>query len=161
MRIPWILLLGVGVAHADPRYELATNPLAVVDEDFSVSLAGVVGPHVVVRGELQLATAGLPLDQASAGVAVSARLFLDRAFSGPFVEPGLVARTSSTSCFESMVAGACDYLVGPEISAGWQWLFGSHYTAAASIGVEKFLAGEGAAEIPLVYTGALRVGYAW
>jgi hypothetical protein len=171
MRIPILLVLCVRVAHADPTYELATNPLAIVDEEYSVSMAAAVASHVVVRGELQLAAANVPLADVSAAAGLSVRLFLDHAFQGPFIEPGVITRTTTTSgnCLENstIVDGMCGYTprtLGPEIYVGWQWTFGSHFTGAASFGVEKvWFADNGlsAAAIPHVFAGALRVGYAW
>ncbi|MFT3699880.1 MAG: hypothetical protein QM831_42445 [Kofleriaceae bacterium] len=94
--------------------------------------------------------------------AVSAPIYLKRAYSGPFVEPGLIIHTDSSSndcydCYADTSTMGTSY-VGPEMLVGWSWLFDSGLNMSFAIGASKRIDSNNSDPDP---AGYFRVGYAF
>ena len=97
-------------------------------------------------------------------VTASAPIYLRRTFSGPFMEPGIIYRSSQS--------GSSGYMdthtwAGPELLLGWQWNFDSGLNIAAAFGPAKHMSenntstdGYNYSESDKVdYNGYFRFGY--
>jgi hypothetical protein len=104
-------------------------------------------------------------------VTASVPLYFRRTFSGPFIEPGLIYRTSSSS-YNSSAAGCVSCTdssttkawVGPELLFGWHWNFDSGLNVSWAFGLAKHASDSNTD--PNAYTssdpdvnGYFRVGY--
>lgn len=157
------------LASAEPRVVLATDPIAPLHGHYALSASYALGSHVAIRADAAVGDrADQPDGHALAQGSVSLQLFLDRAFHGPFLEPGLVVRR--TPMFGALVEDpggygviADDFHILPEVLLGWQWLYHDRYSLAVAAG---------AAAVPQVPYGVLgeptystetyvRLGYAF
>ncbi len=105
-------------------------------------------------------------------VAASAPIYFRRTFSGPFLEPGVIARDTHDRVYYD---GACaqGYMCGPidppshawggiEMLFGWQWTFDSGLNVAMAFGVAKHLGGyHSDSSDGTDANGYFRVGYAF
>jgi hypothetical protein len=71
-------------------------------------------------------------------------IYFRRTYSGPYLEPGLITRSTSSSysnyCASSSGCGSSGDThtwVGPELLLGWQWSFDSGLNLAMAFGVAK------------------------
>ena len=69
-------------------------------------------------------------------VTASMPIYLRRTFDGPFMEPGLIYRTSSTGSSDSMDTQSW---VGPELLFGWHWNFDSGLNISWAVGPAKHM----------------------
>ena len=104
-------------------------------------------------------------------IAASAPIYFRRTFSGPFLEPGVIARSSRDRVYYD---GACAYdtpcsspdnshsWAGIEMLFGWQWTFDSGLNVAMAFGVAKHLAtNQMSSSDDADANGYFRVGYAF
>ncbi|HEY1556211.1 MAG TPA: hypothetical protein VGF94_15350 [Kofleriaceae bacterium] len=95
---------------------------------------------------------------------LSLPIYFRRTYSGPFLEPGLIVRGSTTN--DDYECDGCDSTststswAGPEMLFGWQWMFDSGLNVAWAAGVVKHLGGDAMGENTDV-NGYFRVGYAF
>jgi hypothetical protein len=110
-------------------------------------------------------------------VAASAPIYFRRTFSGPFLEPGVIARSTLrrvyydlAPCDTSTGTGGCydnsgqprDNWAGIEMLFGWQWTFDSGLNVAMAFGVVKHLAtNRTGSSDDADANGYFRVGYAF
>lgn len=145
------MLLGLAVlasstAYADPprRIMLATDPLALVNGTYTAAAAYAIHDHVALTGEALYAdpdgaSRAWHQSREQAGV----RLFLDRAFQGPFVEAGLRRTHVSGDGIAVDQNGApisfhAEYrMFGPTVSVGWQWTFHDTWSLSYAVGTSK------------------------
>lgn len=146
MRTLILLALASSTAYAEPprRIELATDPLALVNGTYTVDAAYAIHDHVALTGEALYVDPG---DSSPAWrqsrVQAGVRLFLDRAFQGPFVEAGL-RRTHATGDGYAVdqngtaIPFHADYrMFGPTVSVGWQWTFHDTWSLSYAVGTSK------------------------
>ncbi len=111
----------------DKEWNISTNPIGYLFGLFGVSVAKSMNHNVALRGDVNI----FNIDGDSGyEVGISAPIYLKRVFSGPFLEPGLIARDFDTNNGE----GA---LVGPEVLFGWHWTFDSGLNVSAAVGAAK------------------------
>jgi hypothetical protein len=160
-----IAVLACTPALADPRYELAIDPVSWVNHQYAASASVALAPQVIVRadGGIGIGTE----NERRAGL--SAKLFLDRAFHGPYVEPGVIWRdtTMDYGCLGGPQDEGCPPARARWTSAaalvGYQWTFATHFSLAAAAGYSRPISGE-----PSAYDGDgpqlegyVRAGYVW
>ena len=77
-------------------------------------------------------------------------MYLRRAYRGPFLEPGFIARTFAEG----------DH-IGPQALLGWHWSRDSGLNVAVAIGAAHYWLTEDEYEREIVPSGDFRVGYAF
>jgi hypothetical protein len=101
----------------------------------------------------------------------SVPIYLKRTFSGPYLEPGLILRESTTNygdvCYSgydsSCGGGDTHRWAGPEMLFGWQATFDSGLTVQMAAGVAKHMASnvDESDSQTTDFNGYFRVGYAF
>jgi hypothetical protein len=135
---------------------IATNPIGWMFGFYGISVSQAVSAHVAIRGDANW----FNFDNSRGGyeVGLSAPIYFRRTFSGPFLEPGVVARNleSCSGCTPSSTSA------GPEVLFGWHWSFDSGLNVAMALGAMKDVnnprPGSGSNNAEPV--GYFRIGYA-
>jgi hypothetical protein len=126
------LLLAVldGSALADPtdspRFELATDPLGLIQGRYELAATYALTDHLAVRGSVMRGDASTQATLSRATLCVVA--YLDRTFHGPFLEAGF---GYEDNWFEITNTG------GPEVLLGWQWTYAKHYSLSTAVGAMR------------------------
>ncbi len=150
------------------RFNFSTNPIGWLVGFYGVSVAAAVTDNIVLRGNVELFDYDLFGHTTGHELAISAPLYLRRAFSGPFLEPGFVYQATMDTPWDlfddgDMTPVAHTY-AGPEVLFGWHWTFDSGFNIAAALGVTRNLhhtsTDESSSDEPMP-TGYLRVGMAF
>jgi hypothetical protein len=97
----------------------------------------------------------------------SAPLFFRHTFSGIYLEPGLIYRSSSSSsyAYDAASCTSCqtssdNSWVGPELLVGYQWNFDSGLNISYALGLAKHLGGDQMDSSDNVdFNGYFRAGY--
>jgi hypothetical protein len=133
---------------------VSLNPIGLLISWYDVSVAVGISRNLAISGAFTVLLAGSPLGGSSSSYqgSFSMPIYVRHTFSGPFVEPGLVAGT--LTCGYSCPS---DPFVGAELLVGWHWRADSGLNAALAVGVEKVVDSNGE-ESPSP-TGYARVGY--
>jgi hypothetical protein len=164
-----LLVIVPASARADHGITVASDPIALVAGTYTLSAAHAVASRVAVRvdGEATRDLAGVAGQTWRAGVSVP--IYFERAFHGPFLEPGVVTGRYLTGIgltegTEAMPHGSVyaitERVRGPRVFVGWQWMFGSGLHLAAAIGASR--SWPGAREVPARSRESyLRVGFAF
>jgi hypothetical protein len=101
-------------------------------------------------------------------LAATAPLYFRRAYSGPFLEGGLLVRhdseedyyyDSSYSCIDDCSSSSS--WAGPELMFGWHWSFDSGLNIAGAFGVAKRMNDDDEYDSGAEPVGYFRVGYAF
>jgi hypothetical protein len=150
------------------RFNVSTNPIGWIAGFYGVSASYAVTQNIVLRGDVNYFKGGLFGDDTSGyEVGVSAPIYLRRAYSGPFIEPGLIARgiTHSEDSFDlngnsTGTMSTTDTMVGPEMLAGYHWTFDSGLNVAMAFGIAKNLNASDSSD-SIQPAGYFRVGYAF
>lgn len=125
------------------------DPVGLVSGRYAISAARRMSEHIAIRVDGQVIDGSNPIVTVHTWrTGITAPIYLDRAFHGPFIEPGVfVARrlsafglTQETDAMASVYA-AYDHAAGPQVFVGWQWLFRSGLTIAGAIGASQNWAG--------------------
>jgi len=145
------------------KTNISTNPIGWMVGFYGLSVSHVVHPNVAIRGDANY----ISID-GSRGyeVGISAPIYFKRAYQGPFIEPGLIARGELDD--DDYENSYCDYdcddsdsMMGPEMLFGWHWTFDSGLNVAAAIGVARDLDEDDAYDSGVQPAGYFRVGYAF
>jgi hypothetical protein len=146
------------------KTNLAANPLAAMFGYYDGSASFVVSSNVAIATSV---TAWNLSYSHGYQAAVSAPIYFRRAFSGPFLEPGLVVRSTTSTCCYDLVAGArpdvaADAWAGPEVLFGWHWTFDSGLNIVTASGVaRRVLVSNDDGRNAVESVGYFRVGYAF
>lgn len=133
-------------ARADPprQIELAIDPLGLMRDAYTLRGTYALTDHVALTGEaLYVPTHDDSPAWGMTRLEASVRLFLDRAFQGPFVDAGLryqEARGIGYTVDPNGNAAPFDgnYRVfGPRAGIGWQWTFHDAWSISYAVGVTK------------------------
>jgi hypothetical protein len=100
-------------------------------------------------------------------ISASAPIFFRRAYSGPFLEPGIVIHNDNTS-YDAYACSGCssssgNNWVGPEMMLGWSWIFDSGLNMSFAAGAAKKMGQDSmsySSDEP-EFAGYFRVGYAF
>lgn len=132
------------------RVNLALDPLTLLVGWIDLEAQVAISDHVAISGSF----ATMTVDSTTGiGAALTAPLYLRRVFSGPYLEPGLVVYKFSDENGSSTTAG-------PQMSAGWQWMFDSGFNVAVAVGAAR-LGGGDEGDGGAVPQGYFRTGYAF
>ncbi|CAN5791298.1 hypothetical protein BH11MYX3_BH11MYX3_08140 [soil metagenome] len=155
----------------DPkRFNISTNPIGFLVGFYGLSVAGAITDNIVIRGNVELFDYEFFGRTTGHELAISAPLYLRRAFSGPFLEPGFIYQQTMDTPWDLFGDGdqmpVAHTYAGPEILFGWHWTFDSGLNFAAALGVTRSMnttssnSDEYQSDEPMP-TGYLRVGYAF
>lgn len=137
------------------RTNIATNPISMLFGFYGASIAHAVTANLVVRGDVTL-MAPEQSEPRMFDVTATAVLYPRRAYSGPFIEGGAVAR--STSCKDTNYC-ANDKQMGLTALVGYHWTYDSGFNIALAAGATRF--SDSTQNSELEPAGYLRVGYAF
>ena len=133
-------------ARADPprHIALATDPLGLINGTYVLHGVYAFNDHVALTAEgVRSSEDGLGTSTSMTRLQGGVRLFLDRAFQGPFVEAGVrrqdtrgIGYVLDQNGMASPYVG--DYMTfGPRASVGWQWTFHDTWSISYAIGTSK------------------------
>ncbi|HTR56414.1 MAG TPA: hypothetical protein VMJ10_37325 [Kofleriaceae bacterium] len=168
------VLVPAAVARADPpglvaptapsprRFEIAIDPISPRFGYWEGAIDCAISRQVV----LSLSAAYWTSDPLNGGaqIVASVPIYLSRAYSGVFVEPGMVLRGYS-HVYPGAPANFVDPdppWMGPELLVGWQVTSASGLAIAAAFGLVKPLSTRDSSQKPLddpEINGYFRVGY--
>jgi hypothetical protein len=117
------------------RVNIAVNPFSPFFGYYDGSISYGVSPHVAISGGFSAWSSGT-IGTSGYQVTASLPLYFRRTFSGPFVEPGLIYRTSNLGD-----GNGNDSWAGPEMLLGWHWNFDSGLNLIAAFGVASHSTG--------------------
>jgi hypothetical protein len=150
------------------KTNLAANPFGLMFGYYDASASFAVNQNIA----LSVSGAYYSLDHTSGyQVTASAPLFFRRTFSGPYLEPGVILRSTQDRGYYDY--GACidtcsnavpsDDWAGIEMLFGWQWTFDSGLNVAMAFGVARHLASNrmSSSDDNADANGYFRVGYAF
>jgi len=150
--------------------EITVNPFGPFWGYYDIAAAHAVSQNVAVQGSL---SAWDRENGYSTGYQLTASvpIYLKRTFSGPFLEPGVIIRESSSGdnyCYDasgsySSCGSDSRRWAGPEMLFGWQGTFDSGLTVQFAAGVAKRMATnyDGSSGDETDFNGYFRVGYAF
>ena len=139
------------------KTNISTNPIGWMFGFYGLSVSHAISNNVAIRGDANIFSIE---DDSGYEVGVSAPIYFRRVYSGPFIEPGIIARGFGTSsdCYDC----SSDSMVGPEILFGWHWTFDSGLNAAFAFGAARSMSDsndEYESDDPQP-AGYFRIGYA-
>ena len=141
------------------KLNISTNPIGWMFGFYGVSVSQAVSDNVAIRGDANI----MSIDNTSGyEVGVSAPIYFRRVYSGPFLEPGLIARGMRDDYDYEYSCEGCNStytMVGPEILFGWHWTFDSGLNVAMAFGAARNMNSEGSSDEPEP-AGYFRIGYA-
>ncbi len=145
------------------KTNISTNPFGFMYGSYSISASYAVSDNVVIRGD---ANVGKMIEGGSGvELGVSAPIYFRRAYSGPFLEPGLITRTVNQdeynySDYSSMSTTSSAVLF--EMMFGWHWSFDSGLNVAAALGAAREIGNSSSdsySSDDVHFAGYFRVGY--
>ncbi len=143
------------------KFNISTNPIGWIMGIYGVSASYALGQNVAIRGDANYFSLE---NERGYEVGVSAPIYFRRVYSGPFIEPGIVARAfQSTDSYDSGCidcSSSTSTLVGPEVMFGWHWSFDSGLNVAAAVGAARNVGGAANASSDPEPVGYFRIGYA-
>ncbi len=140
------------------KTNLAANPFGLFFGMYDLSVTHAVAQNVA------LSAAITAVDGEFFQVSATVPLYFRRAFSGPFLEGGLLYRTnlqSETSFAGCVDCGSDNSWVGPQLMLGWQWTFDSGLNLAFAAGVAKRMTSKNEYGDDTEGNAYFRVGYAF
>lgn len=147
------------------KTNIAGNPFGLFFGYYDISVSHAVSNNLA----LSAAVSGWSFDggdDQGFQFTASAPLYFRRAFSGPFLEGGLILRTTDDEeyyydCFDCSTSTMGDSWVGPELLFGWHWSFDSGLNIAMAAGVAKRTNNDNDYSDGTEANGYFRVGYAF
>ncbi|MFN0248042.1 MAG: hypothetical protein ACKV2T_14220 [Kofleriaceae bacterium] len=156
--------------HRFRKTNISSNPIGWMFGVYGLSVSHAIHNNVVVRLDGNIFS-GFIDEMSGYEVGASLPIYFKRAYSGPFIEPGLISRGvkydrnyyyDSYDTMESTMETS----FGPQMLFGWHWTFDSGLNVAAAAGAMRNLnvapADEyGYQEDSMEFVGYFRVGYAF
>jgi hypothetical protein len=145
---------------------VAGNPFGPFFGYYDLAVTYNLSQNIAISGSLAGWSEGNG-DHTGYQATISAPIYFRRTFSGPYLEPGLITRTSNyNDSYAASCASCSDYSsskqwAGPELLLGWQWTFDSGLNLAAAIGPAKHLGDSQMSSNDTDVNGYFRVGYAF
>jgi hypothetical protein len=151
------------------RFNVSTNPVGWICGFYGVSASYALNEHIAVRADGNYLNNPLGGTWSGYEVGISAPIYLKRVYSGPFIEPGFIARgqseqvggydsTTNTATMSTTTAR----FVGPEMLLGYHLTFDSGFNMAVAAGIARNLdTAVDASSDQYEFAGYFRVGYAF
>lgn len=146
------------------RRNISANPLGWIVGIYGVSGSYALNDNLVLRGDVTYYNI---VDDDTTGYELSVGLpiYFRRAYSGAFLEPGLMVR-SMTDHYDDGYHGSSssdtETTFGPQMLFGWHWTWDSGLNVAAAAGVGRDLADDNSEydyDEEVFFNGYFRVGY--
>jgi hypothetical protein len=162
----------------EPRIAISTDPIGILSGTYALSGTYVAARRIGIRADITIVE-DMPMAPGSGSwrASVNVPIYLDRALSGPFVEPGLALAhrfmgygavgIGALGQPDGSGLGGYAYLpqhaqsVEPQIFVGWSWIFRSRLQIAGAIGASRHFATDGSGVSYAVPESYLRVGLAF
>ncbi len=144
------------------KFNVSANPFGFFFGYYDLAASMALGQNLGAT----LAITGWDLDGDSQGgyqISATLPLYFRKTFSGPFLEGGLLVRTSHHQDYDYVYdcidcsTSMSDSWAGPQLMFGWHWTFDSGLNLAFAGGVAKHMSGDGDTDA----NGYFRVGYAF
>lgn len=149
------------------KTNIATNPIGWMFGVYGLSVSHAIHNNVAIRFDGNIFSGFA--DMSGYEVGVSLPIYFKRAYSGPFIEPGVVSRgikyEHDDYYYDSYASESeTETSFGPEVMFGWHSTFDSGLNVAAAAGAMRNLNEQadeyGYTEDPIEFAGYFRVGYA-
>lgn len=138
---------------SSPRWNIASNPLGWIVGVYGASITAGLAENLAVRADANYFT---PIATESKGFELGAGLpiYIDRTFDGLYFEPGFIVRRYGDD--------RAEHLFGPQLLAGWHWIWNSRLNVAVAAGVGRDIRGaRDTTHANFFLNGSLRFGYAF
>jgi hypothetical protein len=130
---------------------IASNPIGWMFGLYGLSVSHAVHDNVAIRGDVNVVSIS---HESGYEIGLSVPIYFRRVFSGPFLEPGVLVR-GSTTCSQCDAPAS----LGPEVLVGWHWTFDSGFNVAVAGGAMRNLNSNGGSGAEPA--GYFRIGYAF
>ena len=147
------------------KFNLSANPFGLFFGYYDVAGAMALGQNLAASVSISHWSLA---DGHESGTQISATLplYFRKTFSGPFLEGGIIIRTSddnnygASDCIDCMYSttSSSDSWAGPQMMFGWHWTFDSGLNTSFAFGLAKRMAGDDNETTGNAY---FRVGYAF
>ena len=149
--------------YAQKQTVISVNPVGLIFGDYALDISHAVTPNLAIRADasyIALPDANSTISEIGFGVPI----YLRRTFSGPFVEPGAIYRTS-TSSWDNGDSNTT-VTAGPQVLVGYAVTYDSGLSMAMAVGagrdvIKQDSTDEYSSNDPIFANGYLRVGYAF
>ena len=148
------------------KTNLQVSPIGIMLGYYSVAASHAVSSNLALSVEVATESHDSGSSTASQ-VALTLPIYFKRTFSGPYIEPGFVARTESNGydadCFDCGNGSSNTSFVQFEMMVGWSWMFDSGLNMSAAIGLARRLGNDAddCCDDGLAPAGYFRAGYAF
>jgi hypothetical protein len=138
-------------------WNVSTNPIGVVLGFYGASLSYALTSNIALRGDINYYS---PIESSTNGfeIGVGAPIYFKKVYSGMFIEPGVISRSTSSG-------GPSTTTVGPQVLLGYHWYWDSGFNTAFAFGAGRNVSSDDSdeygADNELFVNGYLRVGYAF
>lgn len=145
------------------KFNLSANPFGLFFGYYDIAGSMALGQNLAAS----LAISGWNFSDYDQGYQISATLplYFRKTFSGPFLEGGLLMRTTDednyayySDCIDYCSMDSSSSWVGPQLMFGWHWTFDSGLNTSFAFGVAKRV---GDNDSDPDANGYFRVGYAF
>lgn len=150
------------------RTNIAVNPFGLLFGYYEGGAQFALSQNIALSVSGAYYSMGNSGDVSGYQLTASAPIYFRRTFSGPFLEPGVITRSSLERVYyDCAVNSGCggqprDTWAGIEMLFGWQWTFDSGLNVAMAFGVAKHLEGNrSGSSDDADANGYFRVGYAF
>lgn len=130
------------------RTIISANPIAWMFDVYGVSLSVALSDNIALHGDVTLYSGDF---SDATELSVGVPIYFRRTFQGPFIEPGVLTRSSSDG----------DDDTGPQVLLGWHWMYESGWNLAVAFGAGRDVTQDDpdySSDEPFP-TGYIRVGY--
>ncbi len=154
------------------KTNISSNPLGWMFGVYGLSVSHAIHNNVTVRFDGNLFNNFMDENMSGYEISASLPIYFKRAYSGPFIEPGIVSRglkyTYDDYYYDSYgtTTSEMDTSFGPMVLFGWHSTFDSGLNVSAAAGAMRNLNVDepdeyGYREESLEFVGYFRVGYAF
>jgi hypothetical protein len=159
-------LVPVGDKHAYlsqiKHTNISSNPVGWITGVYGLSASYAVSDNFVLKGDANLFNNFFGTDGYE--VNATAMLYLRRAYEGPFVEAGLMQRSTHDHHGDDSTMDLTE--TGPEVLVGYHYMFDSGFNMSMALGAARNLNAkenedEYSDDTDLTPVGYLRIGYAF
>jgi hypothetical protein len=136
-----------------PRWNISSNPVGWIVGVYGASITAGLAENLAIRADANYFT---PIATEAKGFELGAGLpiYVDRTFDGLYFEPGFIVRRYGDDRAEPVY--------GPQLLAGWHWIWNNRLNVAVAAGVGRDIRGAGdTTHANFFLNGSLRFGYAF
>jgi hypothetical protein len=145
------------------KTNIAANPFGLFFGMYDLSVTHALSQNIAISGAIT------HIDDEFTQLSATLPIYFKRAYSGPFLEPGLLVRSQRDyyydDCYDCSYGGSYNETsrswTGPQMMLGWHWSFDSGLNLAAAFGVAKRLNNTSEYGDNTEANGYFRVGYAF